>query len=274
MTAGGGRPIGGSTRLFAVLGDPVAQVRAPALVNPLFAELGLDAVLVPVHVRPGDLAAVVRGLEAVRNLDGLLVTVPHKFAVCGLAAELGRAAELAGSANALRRRPANGDGEAGGWLADNFDGAGFVAGLEHAGHPVAGRRFVLAGAGGAGTAIATALLQAGAGRLTVCEPDTARLGGLLDRLERHWPGRARGSAVPLLDGAEVAVNATPLGLRAGDPLPFSPAELPPGCVVADIVMTPPMTPLLRAAAERGHPVHHGRHMLDQQLSLYRGFFGL
>ncbi|REE94807.1 shikimate dehydrogenase family protein [Thermomonospora umbrina] len=268
------RSIGGATRLFAVLGDPVAQVRAPALVNPLFAELGLDAVLVPAHVRPADLAAVVRGLEAVGNLDGLLITVPHKFTVCGLAAELGRGAELAGSANALRRRPG------GGWFADNFDGAGFVAGLEHAGHPVAGRRFLLAGAGGAGTAIAVALLEAGAERLTVREPDVARLDRLVGRLERHWPGRARGSAVPppgdadVVDVVDVVVNATPLGLRADDPMPFAPAELPPGCVVADIIMSPPDTPLLVAAAGLGHPVHHGRHMLDQQLDLYRDFFGL
>ncbi|MQY06294.1 shikimate dehydrogenase family protein [Actinomadura macrotermitis] len=268
MSGGGPAAIGGATRLYAVLGDPVAQVRAPALLNPLFAGLGLDAVLVPVHVGAADLAAVLAGLAAVRNLDGLLVTVPHKIAVCGLAGALGPAAAVSGSANALRRRPG------GGWYAEDFDGAGFVAGLEAAGHRVRGARFAIAGAGGAGGAIAAAVLTAGAAEVRLHDTDPARPAGIAARLARHWPGRigpvrAVGERKP-----DVAVNATPLGLRPDDPLPFDPAGLPAGCVVADIVMRPRDTALLRAAAGLGHPVHHGAHMLDHQVALYRDFFGL
>ncbi|MER7187939.1 shikimate dehydrogenase, partial [Streptomyces hyaluromycini] len=79
-----GPHVSGTTRLYPVLGDPVAQVRAPGLLNPLLAELGTDALVVPVHVRPDALAEVVRGLMRAGNVGGLLVTVPHKAAVCAL----------------------------------------------------------------------------------------------------------------------------------------------------------------------------------------------
>jgi shikimate dehydrogenase len=270
VTAPGAVPrIGGATRLFAVLGDPVAQVRAPGLLNPLFAALGVDAVLVPVHVPPAGVGPLLRALRAVRNLDGLLVTVPHKMAVRRHVDTASPAAALLGSVNAVRRAPD------GGWHGDTFDGAGFVAGLRAAGHDPAGRRVALAGAGGAGTAIAAALLDAGAAHVSVGDPDPARLARLRRRLAPGRPGRLRcAGPVPDLTGAHLAVNATPLGLRPDDPLPFDPAALPPDAVVADIVMRPAETPLLRAAAARGLAAHPGLPMLEQQIPLYRAFFGL
>ncbi|MEV3908614.1 shikimate dehydrogenase family protein [Streptomyces canus] len=99
--------ITGTTRLYAVLGDPVRQVRAPALLNPVFARLGRDAVLVPVQVRPDGLPELIRALTAVGNLDGLLVTVPHKQ-TCRRLADSVTDAALSGSVNALRRRPGGG----------------------------------------------------------------------------------------------------------------------------------------------------------------------
>jgi shikimate dehydrogenase len=260
--------ITGATRLYAVLGDPVAQVQAPTLLNPLLAALGRDAVLVPVHAPVDRFADVVRGLQAVANLDGLLVTVPHKAAVRRFADRLGPAVELSGSANALRRES---DGR---WHADNFDGAGFVAGLEAAGHRAAGARVTLVGTGGAGCAIAPALLMAGAERVELCDLDPARTAALAARLEARWPGRVGRATRPVTDGADIVVNATPLGLRQDDPLPFDPAALAPGTLVADIIMKPRVTPLLRAAAGRGLPVHYGAPMLESQLALYRTYFGL
>lgn len=260
--------ITGSTRLLAVLGDPIHQVRAPALVNPLLDRLGRDAVLVPVHVRPADLAEVVGGLRRIGNLDGLLVTVPHKFEICRYADELAPTAAFVGSANALRREP---DGR---WRADNFDGVGFVRGLRGAGHEPAGRRFTLVGAGGAGTAVASAVLAAGAAHLTVCDTDAARLDALAGRLGERWPGRVTCSIEPRVEEADIAVNATPLGLRPADPLPFDPHALRPGGVVADIIMKPRDTRLLQVAAALGLRVHHGSHMLDHQLACYRRFFRL
>ncbi|MEW1634670.1 shikimate dehydrogenase [Streptomyces sp. NPDC093801] len=261
-----GIPVSGTTRLYAVLGDPVAQVRAPSLMNPLFAELGIDAVLVPVHVRPEHLERVVRGLQRVENLDGMFVTVPHKVAVRRLADRCGPTVDVVGSANVLRREP---DGS---WLAENFDGSGFVSGLVGAGHDPRGRRVALVGAGGAGSAVAAALLAAGADRLALYDTDAATLGALAARLEAHWPGRVRALPGPDLRDADIAVNATPLGMRPDDPLPFPLDALPAGAVVADVVMKPHETRLLREAAALGHPVLHGIHMLEGQLNSYRAFF--
>lgn len=263
-----GRAIGGGTRLYAVIGDPVAQVQAPALLNPVFAHLGLDAVLVPVHAEPAHLTEVLRGLTRMRNLDGLLVTVPHKIATRAFADRESRMTTLAGSTNALRREPD------GGWFAENFDGVGFVRGLEAAGFAPAGRRVALIGAGGAGGALAAALLLADVAEVAVCDPDREKLGALVDRLRPHFPGRIGGGPTPGLAGADLVVNATPLGLRPQDPLPFDLDALPAGAVVADIIMKPKETALLRAAAARGHPVQYGYPMLAQQLDLYRDFFGL
>lgn len=175
--------ISGTTRLYVVLGDPVAQVRAPGLLNDLFARTARDAVLVPVHVGPDGLAEVMRGLRRMRNLDGILVTVPHKIEVCRYADLLGPAAEVAGSANALRRNP---DGT---WLAENFDGAGFVHGLRVHGQDPAGATVALAGAGGAGRAVAAALLTA------------RRRPAAAVRPRPHPPGRRTGPAGRTLAGS-------------------------------------------------------------------------
>jgi shikimate dehydrogenase len=261
--------ITGATRLFAVIGDPVAQVKAPALLNPLFARLGLDAVLFPVHAEPRNFAHVITGLQRTTNVDGLLITVPHKISACEFADELGHGAALSGSANAMRR---DGDGR---WRAENFDGLGFVAGLSARGHSPEGKVVRLLGAGGAGRAIAAAVLAAGAAHLLVHDPDRAKREVLRERLGRHWPERvtalAPDSAPPDCD---IIVNATPLGMRPTDPLPFDPRSLADATLVADIIMEPRDTPLLRAATALGLPTLRGHHMLDHQLHLYRTFFGI
>lgn len=260
--------ITGTTRLYAVLGDPVEQVRAPTLLNPMLARLGLDAVLVPVHAPTGHLAEVITGLKHTANLDGLLVTVPHKFAVRAFADRVSPAVEVTGSANALRREAD------GGWFAENFDGVGFVRGLQRAGHTPRDRHVSLMGAGGAGSAVALALLDAGVARLSVYDPDRGRLRTLMSRLDGHAAGRLRAQTTPRLHDADIAVNATPLGLRPEDPLPFAPDRLPAGAVVADIIMKPALTRLLSVSCALGHHTHQGIHMLENQLDLYRDFFGL
>ncbi|MFI6339389.1 shikimate dehydrogenase family protein [Streptomyces sp. NPDC050535] len=261
-------PISGTTRLYVVIGDPVEQVRSPGLLNPLFAEQGVDAVLVPVKVHPGDLERVLHGLQRIGNLDGIFVTVPHKTDAAQLADRQSHTVKIAGTANVLRRET---DGS---WLAENFDGSGFVTGLARAGHEIRGKRVALAGAGGAGSAIASALLTAGADRIAVTDPDLPKLETLVGRLAAYWPGRIHAVAELPLHDSDLAVNATPLGLRSSDPLPFPPEALPPAAVVGDIIMKPHETPLLRQAAALGYHVHHGIHMLNGQVESYCEFFGL
>lgn len=255
----------GSTRLFGVLGDPVAQVMAPTLMNELFAERNVDAVLVPIQVPREHLASVLESLKRIGNLDGLLVTVPHKFSVCDHLDHLGEAAAVAGSANALRRET---DGS---WTGENFDGAGFVLGLQAAGRNPSGARVSLIGAGGAGVSIAAALLASGVASLSVTDLDPGRMDGLVRRLAAKWPGRVR-SSVEADEACDIIVNATPLGLRESDPLPFQVATLAPDVLVADIIMKPARTRLLEAARARGLAAHPGIPMLVEQVELYRRFF--
>ncbi|WP_410481799.1 shikimate dehydrogenase family protein [Pseudomonas plecoglossicida] len=256
----------GNTRIFAVIGDPVKQVKAPELLNKVFADEAVDAVMIAVHARPEQLATVIRGLQAMENFSGMLITIPHKFAARDFADKLSLAVQVSGSTNAMRRN------EQGVWEADNFDGVGFALGLQRKGYKLAGKRVVLAGGGGAGSSIAVALLQAEVDVLYLQEPDTVKAQSLLARLNQHWPGRCELAQPQHLGLADIVINATPLGLAEEDPLPVDLAALAAGALVADIIMQPVDTRLLRAAKAAGHSVHPGSHMLSEQLGCYRTFF--
>ncbi|MGD9919822.1 MAG: shikimate dehydrogenase [Paenirhodobacter sp.] len=251
--------ISGTTRLFAIVAHPAHHVRTPQAMNARFAAAGLDAVMVACDVAPEDLAGFVSGLRGVRNFGGLVVTVPHKSAMAALCDRLSPRAEAAGAVNVLRR-------EADGTLSgDLLDGEGFVAGLEAAGHAIAGRRICLVGAGGAARAIALALAARGPARITLLNRSPDKLTALAQRLSAHRPDVGIGIGGPV-SGHDLVVNATSLGLRPDDPLPFDVDAVDAGAVVADVVMDPERTELLIRAAARGLIAHPGRAMLEGQLS--------
>src|SRR5207244_1816148 len=110
----------GATRLHIIIGDPIAQVRAPAGVSRAFAERGSDAILVPVQVAPVDLAGFLATATRVKNLDGIVATIPHKFACYRACATATERAHFIGAVNLMRRSPD------GGWHGDMVDGLGFV----------------------------------------------------------------------------------------------------------------------------------------------------
>lgn len=260
----------GTTRVFMVLGDPIAQVQAPQVFNALFRRHGVDAVLVPAHVRPPQFGDFVRHVMTASNIDGLWLTIPHKPAGLEVVTHCHRAGRLAGAVNAVRRRA---DGALEGAL---FDGEGFVKALRHHGFEPAGRRALLVGAGGAGAAIAVALVDAGVATLVLHD-----LGDRADVLAaRLAQGSAEGSTTLVVAdsadpaGFDLVINATPLGLRPGDPLPFDAARLDAGATVVDILMKHAPTPLLQACRARGVTAHPGFEMLVQQVPDYLDFFGL
>ncbi|MDB5374169.1 MAG: shikimate dehydrogenase [Belnapia sp.] len=265
-------PITGAARVFAILGDPIHVVRSPGLWNAAFAKAGLDAVFVPFEVGGADIATVWAGLTRIRNLDGVVLTMPHKQAVVPLLDALGPMARLTGTVNTVRRQPG------GGWEGDMFDGEGFVAGLLDQGHDPAGRRVLQLGCGGAGRAIAFALARAGAVALDLADVTEGRAAALAAEVAIAFPGCRThavpaGPAPPDPAGHELVVNATPLGLRPGDPLPLDPARLRPGQLVADVIPTPEITPLLDAARAKGCDVVSGRAMFEGQARLAAAFLG-
>ena len=260
--------IDGDTLLFATPGDPVAQVRLPQVMEVVFAKLGVNAVWVPMHVDHEGLRIVLQALRTMRNFRGITVAIPHKPTVATMLDRLSPRAQAAGAVNLVRLDP---DGKLYG---DIVDGAGFVRGLELCGHSVKGAAAWLVGAGGASSAIATALAEAGAARLHVTDTDAARAAGLIERLRRHHPKMAAYVVTAPPASLDYAINATPCGLRPEDPMPFDPSLLLARTLVCDIIMKPRETHLLKAAHARGMLIHHGHHMVDAQVPMYLEFFGI
>ena len=259
--------ITGRTTVVAHIGWPTESFKAPMIYNPWFEAQGIDAVVVPLGVEAADYPGLFRPLFQIRNMHGALVTMPHKVTTAGLVDEVTTTAQIAGACNAVLRRP---DGSL---LGDMFDGAGFVRGVERKGRAIAGARALVVGCGGVGRAIAASLAAAGLAGIALFDPAAASAAGLADRLRRHYPAleASTGSNDPA--GFDIVVNATPLGMKAGDPLPIDPARIDEGAFVGEVVMKEERTPLLRAAMARGCTVQVGADMLFEMIPAYLEFFG-
>ncbi|MFT3956911.1 MAG: shikimate dehydrogenase [Piscinibacter sp.] len=259
--------ISGTTRVFLILGDPVAQVRAPEVFNHLFRKHGADAVLVPAQVPTAEFANFARTALKARNIDGLWLAIPHKTGMVALLDRCDALGRIAGAVNAARR---NADGSIEGGL---FDGVGFVKALDQWNIPVAGQRVLVVGVGGGGVAIAASLAQRGVGELALFDAAAGRAAEVAARIRAEFPITLRTPASADPAGYDLVVNASPLGLKAGDPLPFDVARLDAGAAVVDILMKNQPTPLLRACHARGITAHPGFEMLVQQMPEYLSFFG-
>ncbi|KAB2848063.1 MAG: shikimate dehydrogenase [Hyphomicrobiaceae bacterium] len=235
--------LSGATRLFPIVGDPIAHVRSPEGLTEHFAAADLDVVCVPFHVSPEDFSAFVALLRAGRNFEGAVVTMPHKFAAYRACDQVSDRSRFLRSVNAIMR-------DAQGRLeGDMFDGLGLVAAATERGCAFPGRRVLLVGAGGAGTAIAHAIAGEGVSEIGICDIDGGRRTDLVARLvEAGLPATA---AEPKASGFDIIVNATPLGMRRTDPLPVDTNGLSGNMFVAEVVTMPAITPLLRVAREKG-----------------------
>lgn len=259
--------ISGTTKLFGCIAHPTDHVRAPSIFNPSFAAKGQDAVMVPIDIHPERIEEGIAGLRAMPNFIGAAVTIPHKMPIASLCDELSDVAKITGAVNAIRFR----DGKLYG---ENFDGAGFVAGLYGEGHQLEGKRCLIIGAGGAARAIAYALCGEPITHLDVYNRTTQKADDLVEAVLTETPD-AKINVAQALNEADydVVINATSLGLQATDSLPCDPQKLPKTALVCDIIMVPEQTPLLVAASARGLVCHFGRHMLDYQKSLISAFIG-
>jgi len=259
--------IRGTTTLIAHIGYPTEAFKAPMIYNPYFEQAGIDAVVVPMGVTPGDYPEVLRFLFKLTNLRGALITMPHKVTTVALLDAVTPTVRIAGSCNAIVRRP---DGSL---LGDLFDGAGFVRGLRRKGLQLMGARAFILGSGGVGSAIAASLAAAGIASIGLHDVDTASAERLGARLRTHYPalGIRTGSDDPA--GHDLVVNATPLGMNDGDPLPMDVSQISPSTFVGEVVMKQEMTEFLRAALARGCTVQVGSDMLFEQIPAYLEFFG-
>jgi shikimate dehydrogenase len=251
--------ISGSTRLAAVIGDPVRHSLSPAIHNAAFRACGLDWLFVALPVAAGDVARALDGMRSL-GIDGLSVTMPHKQAVAAGVDELEPDAAALDAVNCVWRR---GDHLGGA----NTDGPGFVASLADAGFDPAGRRCVVLGAGGAARAVVLALGRAGAAEVAIVNRTAERAvaaAALVGDIGRVAP-------VEVVEEADLIVNATSVGMGAMDPtsgqLPLPGALVRDDHVVADLVVHPLETPLLHLARTVGATAVDGAGMLVHQAAL-------
>src|SRR5215831_5855607 len=233
--------ISGKTTLIAHLGYPTEAFKAPMIYNPWFEKAGIDAVVMPMGVKVEDFAGFLPLLFKLSNIRGALVTMPHKVTTVGLLDEVTPTVRVAGSCNAILRRP---DGTL---LGDMFDGAGFVRGVQRKGRKLEGASALVVGSGGVGCAIAASFAAAHVARIGLNDANAAAAEALGERLRENYPKLEvrTGSADP--SGYDVVVNATPLGMKEGDPLPIDIKRIAPSTFVGEVVMKSEYTPFLRAA---------------------------
>lgn len=259
--------ITGNTTLIAHIGYPTHSFKSPMIYNPYFEAEGIDAVVAPMSCRAEDFSALLRPLFQLTNLRGALITMPHKVTVLGMLDDASTTAKIAGSCNAVLRRP---DGSLAG---DMFDGEGFVRGMLRKGRAAKGARALVVGSGGVGCAIAASLAAAGVAHLSLFDARPAAAQALRKRLAQHYPGLSLSTGSNDPAGFDIVVNATPLGMEDGDPLPFDADRLDQDSFVGEVVLKEAMTPLLRAAAAKGCGYQIGLDMLFEQIPAYLEFFG-
>ena len=259
--------ITGQTQLIAHLGYPTESFKAPMIYNPWFEKQGINAVVVPMGVRTMDYRDFLRSLFTLSNIRGALITMPHKIETMDLVDDVTPTAAIAGACNAVRREA---DGRL---LGDQFDGAGFVRGVQRKGLELTGKRVLVSGSGGVGSAIAASLAAVGVGHMMLFDQQDAVSNALAERLRKHYPQLTveTGSNDP--QGYDLIVNATPLGMKEGDPLPFDIDRISPDTFVGEVVMKQEVTPLLAAARAKGCRTQVGMDMLFEMIPAYLEFFG-
>lgn len=236
--------LSGATRVHFIVGDPIAQVKSPAGVTQAFHDAGRNAVCIPAHVAPADLAGWTKGVSLAQNVDGIIVTVPHKFSCFELCATTSDRAGFLKAVNTLRR---NADGT---WHGDMFDGMGYVEALKSKGCEPRGQRALLVGAGGAGSAIAYSLMTAGVKELAVHDADVVRRDALVARLASLGLGKvSAGSSDPT--GFDLCINATPIGMKEGDPHPIDSTKFTAQQFVGCVITAPAVPPMIAAARAKG-----------------------
>ncbi len=260
--------INGHTELIAHIGYPTHTFKSPMIYNPYFEQVGVNAVVVPMGCRPPDYPALLRSVFTLTNVRGALITMPHKVMTVDLLDEVTPTVKVAGACNAVKRTD---DGRL---VGDMFDGEGFVRGVRRKGLVLSGARALVVGCGGVGCAIAASLAGAGVGAIVLYDVHPASAEALAQRLRTHYPAIqvATGSNDPA--GCDLVVNATPMGMNEGDPLPVDVSRLEARTFVGEVVMRTETTAFLAAAQARGCRVQVGTDMLFEQIPAYLEYFGL
>ena len=260
--------ISGYTTLIAHIGWPTGSFKAPMIFNPYFEKKGVDALVVPMGCKGEDYPRFFKSLFHLQNIIGALITMPHKVSTVAMLDEVSTAVQVCGACNAVRKEA---DGRL---VGDMFDGQGFVRGLARKGRPVQGASALIIGSGGVGSAIAVAMADAGVGRLALYDTRPDATEQLSSRLQQFFPTLPINLGRNDPSGFEILVNATPMGMEPGDPLPIDVGRISPDTMVGEVVMKQEVTPFVLAARERGCMTQIGTDMLFEQIPAYLEFLRL
>jgi len=256
--------LSGETLLYPIIGDPISFVKSPQQLTAKFEERNHNGICVPMQVPGGALENVIRGLGSVQNVRGLLITMPHKNTMFAFCTTSSKTARLLGAVNVARR---NADGS---WHGDMLDGLSFVAAQKKEGAKPEGARVLQIGCGGAGGAIAIALLEAGVGELVLHDTNPSRQSALVRLLSGLGHGRVI-AGPPDPTGCVMVVNASPMGMSSKDPLPVPAHLLTSSMFVGDVVAGHGVTPFLQAARAIGCKTADGFQMVEAGMEIIPDF---
>ena len=247
------------TRLFGIIGDPISHSFSPVMHAAALRALRCEAIYAPLQAPQRVIRPILRAL-ILAGVEGLNVTVPLKEAVLPLMDRLDPTAQAMGAVNTIVIRHRRTVGY-------NTDGIGFMRALDELGWRPHPSRAVILGAGGAARAVAWGLARIAGMQLVIANRRVGRAERLARWLIRQHP-RVSVQALPLerapLDEAQLVVNATIVGLRAGERLPLDLKALRRGTLVYDLIYHRE-TALVRAARRQGCVAANGLSML-----LYQG----
>ena len=266
-----------NTKMYAVIGDPIAQSLSPQLHNGLFEANGIDALYLPIEVKSEDLEKLVQGFRLM-NLGGFNITKPHKLDIMKYLDELDPLAQKIGAVNTVVYRDKK-------MIGYNTDGFGFIKSIEKKlGKKVKEELTILIlGCGGAVKSVAMALADWGIKKVIIANRTLSKADELIEQINENWPGKAQAISMEeselkkVLLNADLIVNGTSLGMNdAPERTPIAKELLRKDVFVYDMIYSPPMTQLLKDAKVVGAQTENGLEMLLYQgllaFELWTGIF--
>lgn len=250
--------LSGEIRIFPIVGDPIAQVRSPKFLTEIMESKGINGIVPPLQVKSENIEQFFSTIEQTQNIDGLVVTLPHKTAALTFCDQVTNRASIIGSVNITRRLS---DGK---FVGDNTDGEAYVTALRNCGGNPEGKRVIQIGVGGAGSAVAYEFLAQGAAELHIFDLDQERLESSVNKLNTQFPSRVFKAISNDPSGMDIVANVTPVGMRESDPTPVPADKLSSDMLYADAITKPAITRLGEAARALGCKASAGADMFDAQ----------
>ena len=262
----------GTTKIYGCLADPINHVKAPTIFTSIFKEKNIDAVMIPIHVDKDNLHNVLGSLKKIKNFEGMTVTIPHKTSIANLCDHLEQDAEFTQSVNWIKfdkdRK----------LIGNNFDGQGFVTGFFEQNFLMENKKACIFGAGGAAASIACSLAKQKIISLKIINRNIYKAMELMKKVETINKNLLvevdKYNDNFILNDCDIIINATSLGLHKNDKLPFDVSKTSSKAVIADIIMQPEETELLKQAKNLSRSVHYGKYMLKSQINLVGNYLDL